>query len=116
MLLNALLKYSPGRIRVHLFRDLMLVVLFAVGTLVAVNYLLISELRKELAWGQISQATVLVREEVRRVLEPVEQQLAILRDLGRSGALKLGDSSRLTSLLLPMLTQIRGINSVPRAR
>ena len=50
MLLNALLKYSPGRIRVHLFRDLMLVVLFAVGTLVAVNYLLISELRKELAW------------------------------------------------------------------
>ncbi len=112
MFMSAFLKYSPGRIRVHLFRDLMLVVLFAVATLVAVNYLLISEVRRELAWGQISQSMVRVRDEVRRLLEPVEQQLAILRDLGRTGELDRGDVSRLTAQMLPTLTHLPQLSSL----
>ena len=59
--LSPLLKYSPGRISTHLLRDLSLVVLFAVGTLVLANYLLLSEVRRELALNQIDQAKLLVR-------------------------------------------------------
>lgn len=106
MLLSALLKYSPGRIRFQLFRDLLLVVLFAVGTLVAANYLLMSEVRRDLALQQISQAKQLLREEMRRLLEPVERQLAIVREMGRTGELARGDTRRLATQLMPMLGQL----------
>jgi hypothetical protein len=106
MRLLSLLKYSPGQVRFHLFRDLLLVFLLAVGILVVANYLLISQVRKELAQNRLSQATTLVREEVRRLLEPAARQLSILRDQGRSGELKLGDSARLTRQLLPALTHL----------
>ncbi len=90
--------------RLRLFRDLVLVVLFAVGTLVLAIYLVMTEVRQELAWGQISQATAQVREELRRLLEPTEKQLAILRDWGRAGDLNRDDIDALTRRLVPTLT------------
>ena len=104
MSLSALFRYSPGGVRLRLFRDLVLVVLFAVGTLVLAVYLVMVEVRQELAWGQISQATAQVREELRRLLEPTEQQLAILRDWGRAGDLNRDDIEALTRRLIPTLT------------
>jgi len=104
MSLSSLFSYSPGGVRLRLFRDLVLVVLFAVGTLVLAIYLVMTEVRQELAWGQISQATAQVREELRRLLEPTEQQLAILRDWGRAGDLSRDDIDGLTRRLIPTLT------------
>jgi hypothetical protein len=112
MKLLSLLKYSPGQVRFHLFRDLVLVVLLAVGALVLANYLLLSQVRKELAQGRLSQSTTLVREEVKRLLDPVARQLAILRDQGRAEELKLGDPARLTRQLIPALTHLPRLSSL----
>ncbi len=118
MLLSSLLKYSPGRLRLHLFRDLLLLVLFAVGTLVIANYLLILDVRRDIALNQISQAKGLLREEMRRLLEPVAQQLAIMRDQGRAGDLSREDSLRLTASLMPTmrnLPQVSGLSVTDQA-
>ena len=70
---------SPGHIRSRLFRDLVLLVLFTVGLLILVNWFLIGELKRELAGSQVATATALVRDEVRNLINPVEQQLLITR-------------------------------------
>ena len=112
MKLLALLKHSPGRIRTRLFRDLVLVVLFATGTLLLVNYLLVSEVREELAWTKISRAMLQVKEEVRRLLEPVEQQLKIARARLRDGELRFSDPPQLTGHFIPALRYLPQISGL----
>ncbi len=112
MKLLSLLRYSPGQVRFHLFRDLVLVVVLALAALAVANYLLLSQVRRELAQGQLSQAATLVREEVKRLLDPAAQQLAILRDQGRAGELKLDHPARLTRQLIPALTHLPRVSSL----
>jgi hypothetical protein len=55
---------SPGHIRSRLFRDLVLLVIFTIGLLVLVNWLLIDRLKRERTGSRIATATALVRNEV----------------------------------------------------
>jgi hypothetical protein len=81
----SLLRMSSGPIRSRLLRDLVLLVVFTVGLLVAINVLLINSIKQDLAGSRIDAATLQVRDEVRSLLLPVEQQLLIIRD-GLAGA------------------------------
>ena len=102
----ALFRYSPGGVRSRLFRDLVGVLLLTAAALAVSAYLLIAEMRRELAWSQIAGAMSLVREEVRRLGEPVERQLRIIRSWGRAGELPFGDPKTLNSRLIPVLGQM----------
>jgi hypothetical protein len=107
----SLLRMSSGPIRSRLLRDLVLLVVFTVGLLVAINVLLINSIKQDLAGSRIDAATLQVRDEVRSLLLPVEQQLLIIRD-GLAGAgLKPIDEEALSQRLVPILahmTQIAG--------
>ncbi|MEA3278063.1 MAG: putative DNA binding domain-containing protein, partial [Pseudomonadota bacterium] len=103
MRLLHLLHTSSGHIRSRLFRDLVLLVLLTVGLLVAVNWLLIGELKREFAAAQISTATALVRDEVRNLLGPVEQQLLITRDSLQTARLTPSDRAALDERFVPTM-------------
>lgn len=112
MSLPSLLHRSSGHIRSRLFRDLVLSIFCTAGLLVLVGWFLIGELKRDLAGSQIAAATALVRDEVRNLVEPVEQQLLIVRDGLRSSSLAPGDrealDERFGSVMLH-LDQIAGI-------
>ncbi len=97
---------SPGHIRSRLFRDLVLLVLFTVGLLILVNWFLIGELKRELAGSQVATATALVRDEVRNLINPVEQQLLITRDGLRTSSLSPRDRDALNERLLPVIRHV----------
>ena len=80
MVAEALSKITKISIRSRLFRDLVLVILFTLGLLVLVSWLLIGALKRELAEAHLAEAAQLVRDEVQGLLRPVEQQLLIARD------------------------------------
>jgi hypothetical protein len=103
MTLASLPHTYPGHIRSRLFRDLMLLVLFTVGVLVVVGWYLIGGLKRELASSQIAAATALVRDEVRNLIGPVEQQLLITRDGLRSSNLRPVDSTNLFERFGPVM-------------
>jgi hypothetical protein len=107
----SLLRTSPGPIRSRLLRDLALLVLLTVGLLVAINILLINLIKEDLAESRIDGATALVRDEVRGLLLPVEQQLLIIRDGLAAAGLTPADEQALSQRLVPILahmTQIAG--------
>ncbi|MGB5834133.1 MAG: ATP-binding protein, partial [Thiohalocapsa sp.] len=89
-----------------MFRDLVLLVLITVGALAAVNALLIDDLKHDLAEARIGSATALVRDEVRSLLTPVQQQLLILHDALRSNDLAPDDTRALNAQMMPALTHI----------
>lgn len=109
MSLASQLYTSPGHIRSRLFRDLVLLVLFTVGLLFLVNWFLIGELKRELAGSQIATATALVRDEVRNLTGPVEQQLLIARDGLRSSSLTPQDSDSLNERFRPVMLHVNQI-------
>jgi len=103
---QSLLQLSPGPIRSRLLRDLILLVAFTVGLLVMINVLLIDDIKHDLAGTRIDNATAMVRDEVRNLLLPVQQQLLIVRD-GLAGAnLEPTDEQDLTERLVPTLAHI----------
>jgi hypothetical protein len=107
----SLLRISSGPIRSRLLRDLVLLVLLTVGLLMAINILLINIIKEDLAQGRIDGATALVRDEVRGLLLPVEQQLLIFRDGLAAAGLTPHDEEALSQRLTPILahmTQIAG--------
>lgn len=107
----SLLRISSGPVRSRLLRDLVLLILFTVGLLVAINILLINVIKEDLAESRIDAATTLVRDEVRALLLPVEQQLLIIRDGLASAGLTPSDAQGLTQRIVPIMahmTQIAG--------
>jgi len=106
MRITPLLSSSPGHIRTRLFRDLVLLVLFTVSLLVLVNWFLIGELKREFASSQIATATALVRDEVRALISPVEQQLLIARDGLRSSSLAPADARGLNDRFRPIMLHV----------
>ncbi len=112
MKLSTLLRYSPGAIRFRLLRDLLSVLLLTVGVLAVVTYLLGAEMRRELAWSRITQAQTLVREEMRRLAEPLERQLNIARDWIRSGELALTDPAELNRRFIPTLAHLEQVSGL----
>ncbi len=102
-----LLPYAaPGHVRSRLLRDLILLVLATMALLVGVSALLLQVLNRDLAESRIGAATLQVRDEVRNLLGPVEQQLLILRDGLRSADLTPADAAALDRRLVPSLTHI----------
>ncbi|MGB5736706.1 MAG: RNA-binding domain-containing protein [Thiohalocapsa sp.] len=101
-----LLKTPHAPIRGRLFRDLVLLVLFTVGTLAAASALLIDDLKHDLAEARIGAATALVRDEVRSLLTPVQQQLLIVHDALRGNDLTPTDTRRLNAQMMPPMTHI----------
>lgn len=97
---------APGHVRSRLRRDLILLVLATVAVLVGVNALLFDGLRRDLAESRIASATALVRDEVRNLLGPVEQQLLIARDGLRTAGLTPADRLALDQRLVPILTHM----------
>ena len=102
----SLLRTSPGPIRSRLLRDLVLLVLLTVGLLVAINILLINLIKEDLAESRIEAATALVRDEVRGLLLPVEQQLLIVRDGLAAAGLTPADEGALNQRLIPILAHM----------
>lgn len=109
MKLSQLLNTTGRHIRSRLFRDLVLLVLFTVGTLVTVSYFLIGELKENLVETRISSVTALVRDEVRNLLGPVEQQLLIARDGLRTARVSPSDHPALDERLAPSMQHIQQI-------
>ncbi|AGA92140.1 putative transcriptional regulator with HTH domain [Thioflavicoccus mobilis 8321] len=101
MKLRSLLRSPSGPIRRRLLRDLVLLVLVTVGLVVAVNAMLIGELKEDLATARIDSAIGLVRDEVRNRLSPVPPQLLILGDALRGQP--TDDVATLNRLLMPTL-------------
>jgi hypothetical protein len=112
MKLFTLLRYSPGAIRFRLLRDLLSVLVLTVAALVLAIYLLGAEMRRELAWSRITQAQTLVREEMRRLVEPLERQLNIARDWIRSGELALTDPAELNLRFIPTLAHLEQVSGL----
>ncbi|MCG6862048.1 MAG: putative DNA binding domain-containing protein [Chromatiaceae bacterium] len=113
MRLASQLYVTPGHIRSRLFRDLVLLVLFTVGLLILVGWFLTGQLKRELAGSQIAAATALVRDEIRALISPVEQQLLITRDGLRAADLTPDDQNALNQHFRPVLlhvAQIAGIS------
>ncbi len=107
----SLLRVSSGPVRSRLIRDLVLLILFTVGLLVAINIPFINIIKENLAESRIDGATTLVRDEVRALVLPVEQQLLIIRDGLASAGLTPRDEQELTQRLVPIMarmTQIAG--------
>ncbi len=98
-----------GPIRGRLFRDLVLLVLVTVGAVVGTNTVLINGLKQDLAASRIDGAIALVRDEVRNLLTPVQQQLLIIRDALRSADLTPKDTRALNEHLMPTLSHVRQI-------
>ncbi len=112
MKITSLLRASPGHVRTRLFRDLVLLILLTVGLLVGVNVLLIDGLKRDLAVSRIETATAMVRDEIRGVLVPVEQQLLIIRDSLRAADLTPRQGKELNARFIPAMThmpQIAGL-------
>ena len=108
---SQLLRASSGHIRFRLFRDLVLLILFTVGVLATVSWLLITELKETVAESKITSFTALVRDEVTNLLVPVERQLLIVRDGLRNAGLTPADRRPLDQLMAPVmghLDQIAG--------
>jgi hypothetical protein len=99
-------KTSNAPIRGRLFRDLVLLVLFTVGALAAASALLIDDLKHDLAEARIGAATTLVRDEVRSLLTPVQQQLLIVHDALRGNDLTPTDTRRLNAQMMPTMTHM----------
>ncbi|WP_296807759.1 ATP-binding protein [Thiocapsa sp.] len=102
----SLLRTSSGPVRSRLLRDLVLLVLLTVGLLVAINILLINLIKEDLAENRIEAATALVRDEVRGLLVPVEQQLLIIRDGLAAAGLTPADEGALNQRLAPILAHM----------
>ena len=100
------LSTSSGHIRTRLFRDLVLLVLFTVGLLVVANWFLMKELKREFAAARIADATELLRDEVRGLLGPVEQQLLIARDSLRAEKTTPKDRAALDGRFIPAMRHI----------
>ncbi|NEX21576.1 ATP-binding protein [Thiorhodococcus mannitoliphagus] len=107
---NSLLNLTPGPIRTRLLRDLILLVAFTVGLLAMINVLLIDEIKHDLADNRIDAATSMVRDEVRSLLLPVQQQLLIIRDGLQSAHLEPTDEQALNLRLIPTLAHIQQID------
>lgn len=113
MKLPLVLRASTGHVRNRLFRDLVLLVLVTVGLLAAVNWLLVGEVKRELAAMRLAEATTLVRDEVRNLLGPVDRNLRIARDgIRAAGLTPASDPSSLRARLLPALRHIDQIAGV----
>lgn len=102
----SLFRLSSGPIRSRLLRDLMLLVASSVGLLMAINLLLINDIKHDLAGNRIEAATALVRDEVRGLLLPVRQQLLIVRDGLQSAGIAPADERALNQRLIPTLAHI----------
>lgn len=103
MRLAPLLYKSPGHIRSRLFRDLVLLVCGTLGFLFLVGWVLIGELKHDLAEAQLTSAITLVRNNIRRLIDPVEQQLLITRDGLRSAKLTPTDRKALYDRFQPIM-------------
>ncbi len=108
---TSLLNLTPGPIRTRLLRDLILLIAFTVGLLAMINILLIDDIKYDLAGNRIDAASALVRDEVRNLLLPVQQQLLILRDGLRSARIAPGDEAALNLRLIPTLAHMEQIAS-----
>lgn len=106
---SPLLSLTPGPIRTRLLRDLILLVAFTVGLLAMINVLLIDEIKQDLAGNRIDTATSMVRDEVRNLLLPVQQQLLIIRDGLESAHIAPKDEEALNLRLIPTLAHIKQI-------
>ncbi|MBK1717702.1 RNA-binding domain-containing protein [Thiocystis violacea] len=109
---NPAFAFTTGPIRGRLLRDLVLLVAFTVGLLAMINVLLIEDIKRDLADNRIASATALVRDEVRGLLLPVQQQLLIIRDGLRGAALDPSAESALNQRLIPTLAHMRQIAGV----
>ncbi len=98
-----------GPIRGRLFRDLVLLVLITVGALAAASALLIDDLKHDLAEARIGASTTFVRDEVRSLLTPVQQQLLIVHDALRSNDLTPRDTRALNAQMIPTMTHMHQI-------
>lgn len=105
MRLPLLLRRSTASVRSRLFRDLVLIFVLAVSVIAVSAYLQIRESRRQLAEAQIAQALILVREEMRRLSDPIENQLRIIRGWGLSKILPFADPVALADRLFPVLMQ-----------
>jgi len=104
--MNLLSRSAPGQVRSRLFRDLILLILGILGLLALVSGLLLRGFNRDLAESRIGSATAQVRDEVRNVLGPVEQQLLIVRDVLRSAGLTPAAGRALDQRILPILAHM----------
>ena len=93
-------------IRARLARDLALLLLLVGGMLAGIGALLMERLRGDLADERIAAAVSQVRDEVRALLRPVEQQLLIVRDGLEVADLAPRDEQELNERLIPVLSHI----------
>jgi hypothetical protein len=104
--MNLLSRSAPGQVRSRLFRDLVLLILGILGLLALVSGLLLRGFNRDLAESRIGSATAQVRDEVRNLLGPVEQQLLIVRDVLRSAGLTPAAGRALDQRILPILAHM----------
>ncbi|MBK1647071.1 RNA-binding domain-containing protein [Rhabdochromatium marinum] len=106
----ALLHASPTPIRSRLFRDLLAVIVLTIGVLIGANLLLIEDFKHDMAETRINNAKALVRDEVQALLQPVQQQLLIIRDRLRNAAAAppqtRAAAERMNAKLMPSLIHI----------
>jgi hypothetical protein len=106
----SLLKTSPTSVRKRLFRDLLLLLAVTLGALIGANLLLLEDIRHDVAAARIDSAKAMVRDEVRALLTPVQQQLLIIRDRLRNAGAAPGQSRAamqvLNAQLMPSLEHI----------
>ncbi len=102
----SLLRRSSGPVRFRLLRDLVLLLVFTVGLLVAINILLIDDIKQDLAESRIEAATTLVQDAVQGLLFPVRQQLLIIRDGLESAQINPAQAQALNQRLIPILAHM----------
>ncbi|MEA3411292.1 MAG: putative DNA binding domain-containing protein [Pseudomonadota bacterium] len=99
-------------IRERLRRDLILLVLVIVGSLIALTLLLGSQIRKNIATDQIERNTVNATRSLDQLMLPAERTIRILRGWGETGHLDIGNTAALTKRLIPTMEEMPQISGV----
>lgn len=112
----SLLRASPTPVRRRLFRDLLLLIALTLGALIGINLLLIDDIKHDLAAARIDTVKALVRDEIRALLTPVQQQLLIIHDRLRNARVhppqSEQDAQHLNVQLIPTLRHIPQIAGI----
>ena len=114
-MVNSLLRQlrTRGRsVRRRLLRDLVLVLVVTVGTVVGAAYLVSEQVRQNIAKGEIQHSTVRALEEFQSSFGPVVKQLLVTRAWGHTGDLPLDDVPALNSRFMPALQHLAQVSGL----
>lgn len=103
---------SPRNIKRRLFRDIFLILLFTISGIITLTYIEGRSIKHELSTQVISDSVTLIRDRFLDFTRPVENNLQIISQWGKSEQLSLATPDATIRLLTPLLEVYTEISSL----